>query len=66
MEPAVKSSLLWGAVGALAFLVLGQGYGLVIDEFVSVGLLVGIAAVVGGVTAVVTHVVRPYLRAQYG
>ncbi|WP_265108524.1 hypothetical protein [Halosolutus halophilus] len=42
-----KSALLWGAVGALTFLVLLQGYALVVDPLVTISQGVGIAALVG-------------------
>jgi hypothetical protein len=59
MEPAVKASLLWGLVGALSFLVLLQGYHLLVEEFVGFGVMIGVAAVVFGVTAVSAHLLRP-------
>lgn len=59
MDPAVKSSLLWGAVGALAFLVLVQGYHLLTGRFVGAGVMAGMAVLVGLVSAVVTHLLRP-------
>jgi hypothetical protein len=66
MDPAIKSSLLWGLVGTLAFLVLVQGYQLLTTEFVRVEFVGGIAVVVGVVTAVVAHRLRPRLRARRG
>jgi hypothetical protein len=48
-----KSALLWGLVGALAFLVLVQGYALFVEPLVSitqgalVAVLVGVGAGVG-------------------
>jgi hypothetical protein len=65
MEPAVKSSLLWGVVGALSFLVLGQGYQLIAGGLAGLELMAG-AAIVGVVTAAVAHVMRPRLRERYG
>jgi ABC-type Co2+ transport system permease subunit len=48
-----KSSLLWGLVGALLFLVLALGYRLAGGTLpVGVGGLAGIALGVGGVVAV--------------
>ena len=64
MDPEVKSSLLWGMVGGLAFLVLLQGYQLFTDQFVSVELVAGVAVVVGTVTAAVAQLLRPRLRAR--
>ncbi|WP_336326851.1 hypothetical protein [Halovenus sp. HT40] len=64
MDPEVKSSLLWGVVGGLAFLVLLQGYQLLADQFVSVELVAGVAVAVGAVTATVAQLLRPRLRAR--
>ncbi|RXK50144.1 hypothetical protein [Halorientalis pallida] len=49
MDPRVKSSLLWGLVGGLGFLVLLQGYELVSTERVAwlVKFAVAAAVVVG-------------------
>jgi len=47
MHPRVRSSLLWGLVGALAFLVLVQGYELVADPPLDVAGKVAIAVLVG-------------------
>ena len=53
MTPRRKSSLLWGLVGALLFLVLALGYRFAGGTLpVGVGGLAGIAVVVGGVVAV--------------
>ena len=58
MEPSTKSSLLWGVVGALAFLVLLQGYELVTGQRVTVAAKAGVAvAVLVGATAL-SHVAR--------
>jgi hypothetical protein len=58
MDQRTKSSLLWGVVGALAFLVLLQGYELLAAQRVSVGAKAGVAvAVLAGATVLsyVTH-----------
>jgi hypothetical protein len=61
MNPLVKSSLLWGAIGAFSFLVLVQGYHLFSDDFLGLTpMLVG-ALVVLVVTAVLAHTMRPRL-----
>jgi hypothetical protein len=62
MDPGVRASLLWGVVGGLAFLVLLQGYHLVSGEFVGLGVIVGVAALVVAVTAVAAHTIRPWVR----
>jgi hypothetical protein len=53
LSPRGKSALLWGAVGALTFLVLVQGYALLVEPLVSIAqggliaLLVGCGAAGG-------------------
>jgi len=56
MDPRTKSSLLWGAVGTLAFLVLIQGYQLVAGGGVTVAAIAGVAAVVGVGATALTYV----------
>ncbi|SIR57186.1 hypothetical protein [Natronorubrum thiooxidans] len=51
LSPRLISALLWGAVGVLAFLVLVQGYALVVEPLVSITQSAFIALFVGGVTA---------------
>ena len=46
MHPRTKSSLLWGVVGGLAFLVLLQGYELITGQRVALGAKFGVALVV--------------------
>lgn len=46
MDARTKSSLLWGGVGALAFLALVQGYQLATDATVTVRAMALVAAVV--------------------
>ncbi|MFC4358029.1 hypothetical protein ACFO0N_08725 [Halobium salinum] len=55
-RPRTKSGLLWGAVGALAFLALAQGYVLVVGPL-PLGFLarLGVAAVLGVVVAGVAY-----------
>lgn len=62
MDPTAKSSLLWGVIGALAFLVLLQGYHLASDEFVGIEVIVGVAVLVGVVSGGLAHLLRPYFR----
>jgi hypothetical protein len=58
-----KSSLLWGLVGALAFVVLVQGYRLAVGPLGPGPLaLGGVALLVGGVAATVTHALEPRIR----
>ncbi len=53
---SVRSSLLWGVVGALAFLVLAQGYVIAVGRL-PLGFFgrIGVALVIGVVVAVVSH-----------
>ncbi|MFB6188256.1 MAG: hypothetical protein ABEI57_00060 [Halapricum sp.] len=64
MNPKRKAALLWGVIGALAFLVFLQGYLLVSDRWVDPFLAVGVALVVGLVAAVATGLLQGRLRAQ--
>lgn len=59
MDPAVESSLRWGVVGALTFLVLVQGYQVVVGRFVGITVLIGVIVAVGVCSAVLTHLLRP-------
>ncbi|WP_232343138.1 hypothetical protein [Halosimplex litoreum] len=61
LAPATKSSLLWGLVGGLAFLVLAQGYELLGDLGVGFGPKVAVALVVGVAAAGTTHLTRDRL-----
>lgn len=47
MTPARRAALLWGIIGALAFLVLLQGYELLTDRRVDWLVKFGVALVVG-------------------
>ena len=62
MQPTVTSSLLWGLIGVLAFLVLVQTHHLVTDEAVSAFLVGGVGTAVGVASALFAHVLRPRLR----
>ncbi|WP_302082212.1 hypothetical protein [Salinibaculum rarum] len=61
MDPQLKSSVLWGAVGAMAFLVLVQGYHLVADDFLGLGPMAAGALAVLVATTALSHAVRPRL-----
>jgi hypothetical protein len=61
MDPRLKSSVLWGAVGAMAFLVLVQGYHLVADDFLGIAPMGAGALVVLGATTAAAHTLRPRL-----
>ena len=58
MDARQKDSLLWGAVGGLAFLVLVQGYELLAKQGVALAVKAGVAVVVLAVTALVAHALR--------
>ncbi|AUV80493.1 hypothetical protein C2R22_01485 [Salinigranum rubrum] len=64
MTPRTKSSLLWGLVGALAFLVLAQGYDLIVGLDVGFAARFGVAAVVGVAAAGLTHRLSPRFGAK--
>lgn len=63
MRPRAKSALLWGAVGALAFLALVQGVALVASPFVSIGRAVAVAALVGLASAGAAYVLEHRIAA---
>jgi hypothetical protein len=63
VRPQTRSSLLWGVVGALAFLVLVQGYRLVVGPLdVGVPAVGGLTLCVGAVATGLTHVLEPRMR----
>ena len=64
MTPRTKGSLLWGVVGAFAFLVLVQGYDLAVGLDVGFGARFAVAAVVGVVAAVLSHRLAPRLGSK--
>jgi hypothetical protein len=61
MDPRRKSSLLWGAIGGLSFLVLLQSYHLFVGEFIGVGPMAVGAVLVSVASSLVTHHLRPRL-----
>ena len=56
MDAVAKSAVLWGLVGALAFLVLHQGYVLLGNTGVGLLPAVGVAVVVGIVATTIAYV----------
>jgi hypothetical protein len=62
MNARTKSALLWGLVGAMAFLALHQGY--VLAGNTGVGLLpaIGVGVAVGAVATAVSYVAEPRIR----
>jgi len=61
VRPRVKSSLLWGAVGAMTFLALHQAYLLLDGEFTSVGAVAGVTLLVGIVAGVASYLAEGWL-----
>jgi len=60
-----KSSLLWGAVGALTFLVLAQGYLIGVGSLPTSYLgVVVIGVTVGGTVGTVSYLTEPWLAAK--
>jgi hypothetical protein len=56
VDPRVKHSLLWGVVGALAFLVLLQGYELLSGYRYDVAVKAGAALAVAAGASALTYV----------
>lgn len=61
MHPRTKSSLLWGVVAALAFLVLAQAYELLAAPGIGLRAKLAVAVVVAGVAAVASYVAEEWL-----
>ena len=56
MRARTKSAILWGLVGVLSFLVVAQGYVILVDELpLSLLGLVGVGVIVGGVTSTIAY-----------
>jgi Cu/Ag efflux pump CusA len=64
VTPRTTSSLLWGLVGALAFLVLVQGYDLVAGLSVGFVARFAVAVLVGVVAAALSYRLAPRLRSK--
>jgi hypothetical protein len=61
MRPRVKASLLWGAIGVLAFLVLLQGYELWTGYRYALPTKLGVAVGVGTGATVASYAAEPRL-----
>ena len=60
MDARPRSSLLWGLVGVLAFLVVAQGYRLLVGPLgFGVPVWVGVAVLVGLAAALTTYLLEP-------
>jgi hypothetical protein len=66
MNPRVKASVLWGAIGALSFLVLVQGYELLSDVRLSFTLKFAVAGVVAVLATGSTYLAEPMLAGGNG
>ncbi len=62
MKREHKSSLLWGVIGGLSFLVLIQAYHILTGEFVGSAVMAGVALVVTVISALSAHLLRPGIR----
>ncbi|WP_299335809.1 hypothetical protein [Haloplanus sp.] len=63
MNARQKSSGLWGVVGALSFLVLVQGYRLLLGPLgVGTAVVAGVTLLVAGVTTGFSYVLEPRMR----
>ncbi|WP_049903122.1 hypothetical protein [Halococcus agarilyticus] len=63
MQPRTKASLLWGAIAALVFLVLVQGYTLLVASGPTIGILskLGVSGVVGVCGAASSYALEGWL-----
>jgi len=61
VRPRVKASVLWGAVGAMTFLVLHQAYLLLDGEFTSIGAVAAVTLLVGLVAGVASYLAEGWL-----
>lgn len=64
MDAAAKSAALWGAVAAVAFLALYQGYVLLGNDGVGVLAAIAVAVVVAGFTGVAAYLTEARLAAR--
>jgi intracellular septation protein A len=64
MRPRVKSGLLSGLIGLLAFLALVQGYNLLTEQSVGISVAAGAALLVGVVATALSYVLERRLRAN--
>jgi hypothetical protein len=62
VDARTKATLLWGVIGALAFLVLAQGYLLVAGERVPYVALLGVAVVVFAASTITAHLAADRLN----
>ncbi|OLZ39945.1 hypothetical protein A6E15_02645 [Natrinema saccharevitans] len=63
IDPRTKSAVLWGLVGALSFLVLVQGYALLVAPLVSITGALALAAAVGIGAGLGAYLLEPRIAA---
>jgi hypothetical protein len=63
LSARVKSALLWGLVGALALLVLVQGYALFVESLVTITQGAAVALFVGAVAGIGTYALEHRIAA---
>jgi len=61
VNPRVKAGVLWGAVGAMTFLVLHQAYLLLDGDFTSIGAVAAVTLLVGLVAGVASYLAEGWL-----
>lgn len=66
MNPRLRASLLWGAIGMFSFLILVQGYELLSSERLSFGVKFAVAAVVAIGATGSTYLAEPLLFGENG
>lgn len=66
MNSRLKASLLWGAIGALSFLVLVQGYELLSDDRLTFTIKFAVAGLVAATAAGSTYLAEPLLAGGNG
>ncbi len=62
MHTRTKSAVLWGLVGALSFLVLLQGYEVIVDASTPLVITAAVTVVIGVLAAGLSYVVEGRLR----
>ncbi|PGF16538.1 hypothetical protein CP556_10680 [Natrinema sp. CBA1119] len=64
IDPRAKSAFLWGLVGFLSFLVLVQGYALLVEPIVTIAQALAVGALVGLGAGVGASLLEPRLAAR--
>ena len=66
MAPRLKSSVLWGVIGGLSFLVLVQGYELLTGARLPFSVKLGMSGAVVCIATLLTYVADPILFGSKG